>query len=100
MVGNRLEVCLHLSTCSGSALQSVVTCANKAGLEVTDTVFEGIAAAEAVLSADERELGVCLADIGASSTELVVFFEGTWRIRRCCRLAATTLRMILRWGCM
>jgi cell division protein FtsA len=77
MVGNRLEVCLHLSTCSGSMAQSVVTCANKAGLEVTDTVFEGLAAAEAVLSADERELGVCIADIGASSTELVVFFEGS-----------------------
>jgi cell division protein FtsA len=77
MVGNRLEVCLHLATCSGSALQSVVTCANKAGLEVTDTVFEGIASAEAVLSADERELGVCLVDIGSSSTELVVFFEGS-----------------------
>src|ERR1700761_880631 len=77
MVGNRLEVRLHLSTCSGSATQSIVTCANKAGLEVIDTVFEGIAAAEAVLSADERELGVCLVDIGASSTELVVFFEGS-----------------------
>ena len=77
MVGNRLEVCLHLSTCSGSAAQSVVTCANRAGLEVVDTVFEGIAAAEAVLSADERELGVCVVDIGASSTELVVFFEGS-----------------------
>jgi cell division protein FtsA len=77
MVGNRLEVCLHLSTCSGSAAQSVVTCANKAGLEVVDTIFEGIAAAEAVLSADERELGVCMADIGSSSTELVVFFEGS-----------------------
>ena len=77
MVGNRLEVCLHLSTCSGSASQSVVTCANRAGLQVVDTVFEGIAAAEAVLSADERELGVCVVDIGASSTELVVFFEGS-----------------------
>jgi cell division protein FtsA len=77
MVGNRLEVCLHLSTCSGSAAQSVVTCANRAGLEVIDTVFEGIAAAEAVLSADERELGVCVADIGSSSTELVVYFEGS-----------------------
>ena len=39
MVGNRLEVCLHLSTCSGSAAQSTVTCANRAGLEVIDTVF-------------------------------------------------------------
>jgi cell division protein FtsA len=77
MVGSRLELNLHLSTCSGSASQSVVTCANKAGLEVVDTVYEGLAAAEAVLSADERELGVCLVDVGASSTELVVYFEGS-----------------------
>ncbi len=65
MIGNRLEVNLHIATCSASALQSVITCANKAGLEVTDTVFEGIAAAEATVSADERELGACLVDIGA-----------------------------------
>ena len=77
MVGTKLEVNLHLSTCSGGVAQSVVTCANRAGLEVVDTVYEGIASAEAVLSADERELGVCLADIGASTTELVVFFEGS-----------------------
>ena len=56
MIGNRLEVNLHISTCSASAAQSVVTCANKAGLEVTDTIFEAIAAAEATVSADEREL--------------------------------------------
>ncbi len=61
MVGNKLEV----------------TCANRAGLEVQDTIYEGIAAAEAVLSADERELGVCVADIGSSTTELAVFFEGS-----------------------
>ncbi len=77
MVGNKLEVNLHISTCSGSAAQSIVTCANRAGLEVEDTVYEGIASAEAVLSADERELGVCLMDIGSHTTELVVFFEGS-----------------------
>lgn len=77
MVGSRLEVNLHISICSASAIQSIVTCANKAGLEITDSVFEAIAAAEATLSADERELGVCLIDIGASSTELIVFFEGS-----------------------
>ncbi len=77
MVGNKLEVNLHISTCSGGVAQSVITCANRAGLEVEDTVYEGIAAAEAVLSADERELGVCIADIGASTTELAVFFEGS-----------------------
>ncbi|MGA2887645.1 MAG: cell division protein FtsA [Terracidiphilus sp.] len=76
MVGARLEVDLHIATCSGSALQSTVTCANRAGLEVTEAVLESIAAAEATLSADERELGVCLVNIGAHSTDLVVFFEG------------------------
>ncbi|MGA2728015.1 MAG: cell division protein FtsA [Terracidiphilus sp.] len=76
MVGSRLEVDLHIATCSGSALQSTVTCANRAGLEVTEAVLESIAAAEATLSADERELGVCLLDIGAHSSDLAVFFEG------------------------
>jgi cell division protein FtsA len=76
MVGARLEVDLHIATCSGSALQSIVTCANRAGLEVTEAVLESIAAAEATLSADERELGVCLLGIGAHSSDLVVFFEG------------------------
>ena len=77
MVGSRLEVNLHISTASASALQSVVTCANRAGLEVTESVFEAIGAAESTVSADERELGSCLIDIGAGSTELVVFFEGS-----------------------
>ena len=76
MVGARLEVDLHIATCSGSALQSAVTCANRAGLEVSEVVLESVAAAEATLSADERELGVCLLDIGAHSSDLVVFFEG------------------------
>jgi cell division protein FtsA len=76
MVGKRLEVDLHIATCSGSALQSTVTCANRAGLEVTETILESIAAAESTLTADERELGVCMLDIGCHSSDLVVFFEG------------------------
>jgi cell division protein FtsA len=77
MVGKRLEAELHIATCSGSALQSTVICANRAGLEVTEAILESIAAAEAVLSADERELGVCLLDVGCHSSDLVVFFEGS-----------------------
>ena len=76
MVGARLEVELHIATCSGSALQSTVTCANRAGLEVSEAVLEAVAAAECMLSADERELGVCLLDIGAHSSDMAVFFEG------------------------
>ncbi len=76
MVGHQLEVSLHMVTASASAHQSLVTCANKAGLAVTETVYEALAAAESTLSADERELGCCLIDIGAGSTELIVYFEG------------------------
>jgi cell division protein FtsA len=77
MEGVRLDLDLHIATCSGSALQSTVTCANRAGLEVTEAVLESIAAAEATLLADERELGVCLLNIGAHSSDLAVFFEGS-----------------------
>jgi cell division protein FtsA len=76
MVGSRLEVNLHISTCGAGVVQSVVTAANRAGVEVQDTIYEGVASAEGVLSADERELGICLADIGAGSTELIVYYEG------------------------
>jgi cell division protein FtsA len=76
MIGAQLQVDLHIATCSGSALQSTVTCANRAGLEVSEAVLESIAAAESTLSVDERELGVCLLDIGAHSSDLAVFFEG------------------------
>ena len=76
MVGHQLEVSLHLLTGSASAHQSLVTAVNKAGLTVTETVYEALAAAESVLSSDARELGCCLIDIGAGSTELVVYFEG------------------------
>jgi cell division protein FtsA len=76
MVGARLEVDLHIATCAGSTMQSSVTCANRAGLEVSEVILESVGAAESTLSADERELGVCLLDIGAHSSDLVVFFEG------------------------
>jgi len=76
MVGAKLEVELHIATCSGSALQSTVTCANRAGIEVSEAVLESLAAAECTLSGDERELGVCLLDIGAHSSDMAVFFEG------------------------
>ena len=76
MMGHQLEVSLHLVTSSASAHQSLVTAANKAGLTVTETVFEALAAAESALSSDARELGCCLIDIGAGTTELIVYFEG------------------------
>ena len=76
MMAARVEVRVHIVTTATSATQNVITAVNKAGVHVDDTVFEPLAAADSVLRADERELGVCLADIGAGSTELIVFQQG------------------------
>ena len=76
MMAARLEVRVHMVTAATSATQNVITAVNKAGVHVDDTVFEPLAAADSVLRNDERELGVCLADIGAGSTELIVFQQG------------------------
>jgi cell division protein FtsA len=76
MTAAKLEAQVHLVTATTSVIQSVITAANKAGIEVLDTVYEGMAAADVVAKSDERELGVCIADIGAGTTELLVLFEG------------------------
>ncbi len=76
MIGRQLEVRVHVVTASASAAQNVVTTLNRAGMHVDDTVYEALACSDAVLRSDERELGVCLVDIGAGSTDVVVVHEG------------------------
>jgi cell division protein FtsA len=76
MMATRLEVRVHIVTAASSATQNVVTAVNKAGVHVDDTVFEPLACADAVLRADERELGICLIDLGAGSCDLIVFQQG------------------------
>ena len=76
MMAVRLEVRVHMVTAASSATQNVISAVNRAGVQVDDTVFEPLACADAVLRNDERELGVCLVDIGAGSTSLIVFQEG------------------------
>ena len=76
MMASKLEVKVHMVTAASSANQNVVTAVNRAGVEVENTVFEALACADAVLRSDERELGVCLVDIGAGSSDVVVFQEG------------------------
>lgn len=75
-MGKKVEVRVHVVTAGTTATQNVVTAANRAGIHVDDTVFEALACADSVLQTDERELGVCLADIGAGSTDLIVYYEG------------------------
>ena len=79
MVGQRLEVNVHLVTSSIAATQNLVTAANRAGILVSDTVLEPLASAEACLTQDERDLGCCLLDIGGGTTELIVYGGGVVR---------------------
>ena len=77
MTGSRLEVNVHVVTGSSSSMQNMVACVNRAGVEVAETVLEQLAASESVLSADEKELGVALVDIGGGTTDFAVFERGS-----------------------
>lgn len=79
MLGQRLEANVHLVTSSAVATQNLVTAVNRAGVRVTDTILEPLAAAESCLTADERELGCCLLDIGSGTAELLVYSTGVVR---------------------
>jgi cell division protein FtsA len=79
MVGHRLEANVHLVTSSVAATQNLVTAANKAGILISDTVLEPLAAAESCLTQDERDMGCCLLDIGGGTTELIVYGSGVVR---------------------
>jgi cell division protein FtsA len=76
MSGVRLEAQIHIVTAAVTSAQNIVKCANKAGLNVIDIVLEPLASAEACLAEDERELGVCLIDMGGGTTDLAVFADG------------------------
>ena len=79
MSGVRLEAKVHLVTGAVSAAQNIVKCARRCGLEVDDIILEQLASSYAVLTEDERELGVCLVDIGGGTTDIAVFTEGSIR---------------------
>ena len=74
--GVRLESKVHVVTASSTAVQNVVKCAELAGLKVNDVVLEPLASAEAVLTAEERDLGVCVVDIGGGTTDIAIFGNG------------------------
>jgi cell division protein FtsA len=77
MTGSRLEVNVHIVTGNSSSTQNIVACVNRAGVEVAETVLEQLAASEAVLTPDERELGVALVDIGGGTTDFAIFERGS-----------------------
>src|SRR5216683_1940735 len=76
MSGVRLEAKVHIVTGAVSSAQNIIKCANKAGLNVAEICLEPIASAEAVLSEDEKELGVVLVDIGGGTSDIAIFKNG------------------------
>ncbi len=76
MAGVRMEARVHIITCAVSALTNLIRCIEKCKLAVDEVVLQPIAAARAVLTDDEKELGVCLIDIGAGTTDIAVFVNG------------------------
>lgn len=79
MSGVRLEAKVHMVTGSVSAALNITKCVQRCGLKVEDIILEQLASSEAVLSEDEKELGVCLVDIGGGTTDIAVFYQGAIR---------------------
>ncbi len=79
MSGVRLEVKVHIVTGAVSAAQNIMKCVRRCGLEVEDLILQPLASAMAVLSEDEKDLGVCLVDIGGGTTDIAVFTLGAIR---------------------
>jgi cell division protein FtsA len=79
MSGVRLEVKVHIVTGAVSAAQNIVKCVRRCGLEVRDLILQPLASALAVISEDEKDLGVALVDIGGGTTDLIVFTHGAIR---------------------
>ena len=79
MSGVRLEAKVHIVTAAVTSTQNIIRCCNRTGLEVKDIVLGQLAASEAVLIPDEKELGAALVDIGGGTTDLVVFSQGAVR---------------------
>ncbi len=79
MSGIRLEAKVHMVTGSVSASQNIIKCIRRCGLEVEDIVLEQLASCNSVLTEDEKELGVCLIDIGGGTTDIAIFVDGAIR---------------------
>ena len=79
MSGVRLEAKVHLVTCAVNAAQNIEKCIRRCGLEVEEIILEQLASSYSVLTDDERELGVCMVDIGGGTTDIAIFTEGSIR---------------------
>jgi cell division protein FtsA len=79
MSGVRLEVKVHIVTGAVSAAQNIIKCVRRCGIEVSDLILQPLASSRAVLAEDEKDLGVCLLDIGGGTTDIAIFTHGAIR---------------------
>ncbi|MBV1931608.1 MAG: cell division protein FtsA [Porticoccaceae bacterium] len=79
MSGVRLEAKVHLVTCAANAAQNIKKCIRRCGLEVDDIILEQLASSYAVLTEDEKQLGVCMIDLGGGTTDIAIFTDGAIR---------------------
>ena len=79
MSGVRLEAKVHLVTCAVNAMQNIEKCIRRCGLQVDEIVLEQVASSYAVLTEDEKDLGVCMVDIGGGTTDIAIFVDGAIR---------------------
>ena len=79
MYGVRLEAKVHVVTCAANAAQNIEKCVRRCGLDVDDIILEQLASSHSVLTEDEKELGVCIVDIGGGTSDIAVYTEGAIR---------------------
>lgn len=79
MYGVRLEAKVHVVTCAANAAQNIEKCVRRCGLDVDDIILEQLASSYSVLTEDEKELGVCIVDIGGGTSDIAVYTEGAIR---------------------
>jgi cell division protein FtsA len=87
MAGVRLEAHVHVVTAALSATQNITKCVQRCGLTVDELIMQPLAASQAVLNEDEKDLGICVVDIGAGTTDIAVFTDGAIRHTACIPIA-------------
>ncbi|MCL2040936.1 MAG: cell division protein FtsA [Bacteroidales bacterium] len=99
MIGNSIQASYHVIIGQTAAARNICTCVTQAGLETLDLILEPIASASAVLSADEKEMGVALVDIGGGTTDLAIFYNGIIRHTKVIPLGGDIVTNDVKEGC-